>query len=100
MQSPLFSRPILSSVQLSKQKYFKSKVLCPTVFSKYYESKSRDVYVKNNFNEHVIIAANALAYISILVYSYKVHNDHLKDIKILEKTIRRKKLLRDSKNRE
>tara|TARA_Y100000996_G_scaffold302717_1_gene240087 strand:+ start:100 stop:414 length:315 start_codon:yes stop_codon:yes gene_type:complete len=91
MQSVLLSTTV-NPINLSIKKHIKSEIYSPIIFpSVKSKSKYRDVYVKNSNNEHVIIAVNALAYISIMYYSYHMHNKHLTDIKILEKNVQMRK---------
>lgn len=92
----------INPIDLSMKTNIKSESYSPIIFpSIKSKTKYRNVYVKNNNNEHVIIAVNALAYISIMYYSYHMHNKHLTDIKILEKNVqmRKKKDLHFLKNK-
>lgn len=91
MQSLLTTTTVKPKL-LSIKTYIKSEKYSPIIFPcMKSKGKYRNVYVKNNNNEHMVIAVNALAYLSIMYYSYHMHNKHLTDIKILEKNIKMRK---------
>lgn len=95
------------SIQLSNICYnrfnlsIKSKTFTPTFSTSKTSFKNRSVHMKNNYNEQIVVAANTLIYLSIMYYSYRVHNKHSIDMEILEKNIqmRKKKNLRYYENK-